>query len=88
MNIENIRQAVSSRPFIPFKIHLADGRTLAVQSPEFIYLFPFGRMILVVEPSGQWHHIDTLLATGLEYAQMPHMSGPHTSEEPSPSPVS
>ena len=36
--IREIRERLTRQPFLPFTIYLADGRTLEVPHPEFIWL--------------------------------------------------
>ncbi len=42
-NTDQIRQALLSRPFRPFTIHLADGRTCFVKHPDFVTIPPVPR---------------------------------------------
>jgi hypothetical protein len=42
MDIENLRDAILTTPFIPFTIHLADGREIPVFARDFILLSPVG----------------------------------------------
>src|SRR5262245_10035992 len=43
MTLDQIRAAHFARPFRPFFLHLADGRTLHVPHPEFLAYSPAGR---------------------------------------------
>ena len=61
-----VRNTVNRRPFRPFIVHLAGGRSIPVPSPEFIDLPAGGRLILV-EYAGNAHVIDLLLVTDLEF---------------------
>jgi hypothetical protein len=67
MTIEQIWTAYQAQTFRPFVIHLADGRELAVPSPEFMLTVPSGRTIIVVQPDDTAHIIDLLLVTDLEF---------------------
>jgi hypothetical protein len=55
-----------ARPFQPFDIHLADGRTLAVEHPEFLAQSPTGRTIGVGRPDGTIETVDLLLVVSLK----------------------
>jgi hypothetical protein len=66
MTIEQLRDLYRARPFRPFVIHLADGRQVPVNHPEFIMTVPSGRTILVVQPDDRVNIIDLLLVTDLE----------------------
>ncbi len=47
-------------------MHLADGREVPVQSPEFLLTVPSGRTIVVAQPDDTLNIIDLLLVTDLE----------------------
>jgi hypothetical protein len=66
MTIEQLRAAYTAKPFRPFLIHLADGREIPVQHPEFILTVPSGRTIVVCQPDDTLNIIDLLLVTDLE----------------------
>ena len=63
-----IRTTAGRRPFAPFTLHLAGGRSLRVLSPEFIYVPAEGRMVSVVVPTGAQHVVDLLLVTDVEFS--------------------
>jgi hypothetical protein len=47
-------------------MHLADGRQIPVQSPEFILTVPSGRTVVVAQPDDTLNIVDLLLVTDLE----------------------
>jgi hypothetical protein len=67
MNAEAFRDARDNTPFIPFTMHLADGRKYRVSHPELI-LIPRGnpRIIAMSGSDGRIHVIDVLLVIELE----------------------
>ena len=65
MTIQDLRKLYDERPFQPFRIHLADGRSVFVAHPEFIAFSPTGRGVIVYEPDGSFHIVDILLVTDL-----------------------
>ncbi len=67
MTIEKMREAYAAQPFVPFVIHLADGREIPVRSPEFMLPAPSGRTIVVFQPDDRMNIIDLLLVTDLEF---------------------
>jgi hypothetical protein len=67
MTVEQIRAAYQARPFVPFVIHLADGREIPVTSPEFILAVPVSRSFVVYRDDGAYHGVDLLLVTDLEF---------------------
>jgi hypothetical protein len=66
MTIEQLRELHARRPFQPFEIHMADGRSLPVEHPEFLSQSPTGRTIAVALADGTHRIVDLLLATSLE----------------------
>ena len=60
MTIEQLIQMHQVRPFQPFDIHLADGRVLPVDYPEFLSRSPTGRTIGVGTEAGVIEVVDLL----------------------------
>jgi hypothetical protein len=73
MTNEQLRKMHSAQPFRPFDIHLADGRSLPVDHPEFLSQSPTGRTIAVGLPDGTHEVVDLLLVTSLK----PRPNGSH-----------
>lgn len=67
MTVEKIREAYSTTPFRPFTLHLADGRVLPVDHPEFLAILPGGRTVIVVLKDGFHQLIDLLLVVSLGF---------------------
>ena len=68
MTIQQLRELRNAQPFQPFVIHLADGRQVPVQHPEFIMWSPSGRTVVVYQADDSMNIIDLLLVTDLELA--------------------
>jgi hypothetical protein len=66
MTIEQLRKMHQAQPFQPFDIHLADGRSLPVDHPEFLAVTPPGRTIGVGLSDGTIEVVDLLLVTTLK----------------------
>jgi hypothetical protein len=66
MTIERLREFYNAQPFRPFVIHLADGREIPVQHPNFLAAAPSGRTIGVYQPDDTFNMVDLLLVTDLE----------------------
>ncbi|MEX2170702.1 MAG: hypothetical protein WD851_15405 [Pirellulales bacterium] len=66
MTIEQLNKMHEKRPFQPFDIHLADGRSLPVEHPEFLARSPAGRTIMVGLTDGTFEIVDLLLVTSLK----------------------
>lgn len=67
MTIEQLHAAYHARPFRPFVMHLADGREIAVHSPEYMMTVPSGRTVVIAQPDDTVNIIDLLLVTDLEF---------------------
>ncbi|NOT00046.1 MAG: hypothetical protein HOP29_05415 [Phycisphaerales bacterium] len=66
MTIEPLREALSERPFRPFKLQLGDGTEVAVSHPECVAFHPKSlRTILVAMPDGGYKAIDLFLVAAL-----------------------
>ena len=66
MTIEQVLQKQHAQPFRPYRIHLADGRHLDVQHPDFLARSPSGRTATVYTSDDGSEVIDLLLVTSLE----------------------
>jgi len=67
MSPDFLRKSTERRPFHKFIVHLADGRSLPVLSPEFIELPQEGRLAVIYQPSGSTHVVDLLLVCDIEF---------------------
>src|SRR5439155_20700792 len=66
MTVEQLREMMGARPFRPFRVHLADGRSVDVEHPEFLMSSRTGRTIVVSKPNDTFEIIDLLLVANLE----------------------
>ena len=62
LNVEKIREAHRSRPFL---IRMVDGRAIRVDHPEFMLVSRDGRTVVFETESGRVEFLDSLLMTGL-----------------------
>jgi hypothetical protein len=65
---EQIRELLKVAPFVPFIIHTASGKSVAVVHPDFILAASDAPHVIVEEPSGRNHTINIMLITSLEKA--------------------
>jgi len=63
MTSDRIKELYAARPFRPFTLHLADGSSTRVVSPEFMMLTPGGRTLVVSQEDDALDIIDLLLVT-------------------------
>ncbi len=61
-----VREVVRAQPFVPFVIHLADGRKFDVRHPEFVAVAPNGRELLFVADDQGIHQFEMLLVAEIE----------------------
>jgi hypothetical protein len=66
MTIEKLRGVLYATPFIPFTIHMADGRNIRVPHRDFICYSPSGRTVIVEHQDDTHSVLDVLLITELE----------------------
>jgi hypothetical protein len=66
MTLERLNQMHRAQPFQPFRVHLADGRTLDVPHPEYLAHPPNARTFVVMRPDESFDVVDLLLVTSLE----------------------
>jgi hypothetical protein len=66
MTIDQLRGVLDAKPFRPFIIHLADGRTLPVPHRDFISHAPNGRTLVVYNAGDSFSIVDLPLVTELE----------------------
>jgi len=72
VTLEQIRKAYDARPFVPFVLHLEDGRGIPIRSRELMAAAPSARTIRVYQAEGRANVIDLLLVTDLEFeSRMP-----------------
>ena len=66
MTIDQLRGVLDAKPFRPFAIHLADGRSLSVPHRDFVSHAPNGRTLIVYDSGDGFSIVDLLLVTELE----------------------
>jgi hypothetical protein len=67
MTIEKFRELLHANPFVPFTIHLADGRNIPVVHQDFFASSQTGRIVCVFHgPADASSFIDIMLVTALE----------------------
>jgi hypothetical protein len=50
MNAEDLRPLLNARPFVPFRLHMDDGRTFEVRHPDLLWLGKPKALLLVLTP--------------------------------------
>ncbi|HVT87748.1 MAG TPA: hypothetical protein VHD56_02765 [Tepidisphaeraceae bacterium] len=65
MTIQEIQRLREEKPFKPFRVLTADGKTYDVMHPEFLGQSPSGRLIMIGLPDDSTVTLDLLLVTGI-----------------------
>jgi hypothetical protein len=68
--LEQVRRAYRAEPFVPFVLHLADGRKIPVRERFFMALPPGSRTITVAVSDDAFDFIDARLVTDLEFKRV------------------
>lgn len=71
MTLQDFRELYDAEPFRPFTIHLASGRQVNLQHPDFAAVPPVGSTVVVFSPEGRMNIINLHLVTVLEADQAP-----------------
>jgi hypothetical protein len=66
MTVEQLQAMQHAQPFRPYRIHMADGRSLDVHHPDFVARAPTGRGAIVYKPDETFEVIDLLLVASFE----------------------
>jgi hypothetical protein len=65
---------VRAAPFQPFNVRMADGRVFHIPHPDFISIFPSGRVAIITSLDDSFSIVDLILMTELEVS--PETSSP------------
>ena len=66
MTIQQLRAAHKAMPFHPFNVHMADGRQFSVPHPDFLFMSPSGRTVIICEENEDFSILDLRLMTESE----------------------
>ena len=66
MPLKTLKEMRDAAPFKRFEIHLSDGRTLTVATPDHLFFMPNSKEFLVVLPDGGFRFVDAaqVVSTG------------------------
>lgn len=81
MTIEKLREVLHAQPFEPFTMHVADGRSVPVKHPDFVSVYPAGRIVHVFHEDGRSEFIDFVLVTSTEVGDHKPRRGRSTRRE-------
>ncbi len=63
--VADIREHLNAQPFVPFVIHVADGRAFRVPTPDHAHVQPNRARIVVFSEDGALHILPGLLISGI-----------------------
>lgn len=66
MTVEQLQAMQHAQPFRPYRIHMADGRSLDVYHPDFVARAPTGRAAIVYKLDETFEVIDLLLVASFK----------------------
>ena len=66
MTIQQLRAAHRAMPFRPFTVHMADGRSFHVPHPDFLFMSPTGRTVIICQEDEEFSILDLLLMTEIQ----------------------
>ena len=69
MKAEEIFELVHAQPFVPFEVHLVDGRSFVIEHPDFI-MRTQDNMTLHLSADERSHRIDTKLVISVTEASL------------------
>ena len=69
MTVQQLRAAHRATPFRPFTVHMADGRSFHVPHPDFLFMSPTGRTVIICQEDEEFSILDLLLMTEIQLAQ-------------------
>jgi hypothetical protein len=64
--LQEIRDLIQRAPFSPFTVHLAEGRTLRVPHPDFVWLPKAGVFFFFHDERGSSERINPLLIVSID----------------------
>jgi hypothetical protein len=65
MHREELRAVIKAQPFIPFTIHLPEGREVRIVHHDFALLAPDGRTLWAYHPDRSCDMIDVMLIASI-----------------------
>jgi hypothetical protein len=75
MKIDELKQAKDQRPFVPYRIHAADGREVLIKHPDAVaWDVDDPRMVFAVS-GGERHWIDVALVSSLVFSEPAETEG-------------
>ncbi len=74
MIADDIRQLLEARPFVPFTVHVADGRVFHVPTPDNAHVLPRNNRVDIYTDDNRTQFLPTLLISGVAMETVPQAS--------------
>lgn len=84
MNLQDFRTLCAAESFKPFVMHLANGKEILVDHPDFVLLPRTGYTVAVLTSDNRLQYVDLLLVNSLETDGLPGGELPNHPEQPEP----
>lgn len=69
MTIQQLRAAHRAAPFRPFTVYMADGRSFHVPLPDFLFMSPTGRTVIICQEDDEFSILDLLPMTEIQMVE-------------------
>lgn len=66
MNVERLLDLIRAAPFVPFSVLLPNGEKMRVNHPDFIWVHPDRRTVIVVAEDGRTRFLNLQMLVGAE----------------------
>jgi len=66
---QQLKAARKAMPFCPFTVLMADGRSFHVPHPDFLFMSPTGRTVIIYQEDDEFSILDLPLMTEIQMAQ-------------------
>ena len=66
MTVQKLRAAHQTTPFQPVLIHMADGCQFVVSHPDFMFIHPMGRTVIICQGNEDFSILDSLMITDVK----------------------
>ena len=70
MNVERLVEFARAVPFVPFSVLLPNGEKMRVKHPDFIWVHPDRRTIVVVAEDGRTRYLNRQMLLGVEFDEV------------------
>lgn len=71
MTFQHLHRIHNAQPFEPYRLHLADGRSVEVAGPQKMLFWGKGRVVVVTDSDDDLHILDVLMITDIQMTKKP-----------------